>query len=137
MGQADDAKLAQKDKARSRRATGSERAGGNNSVFVEVNLTAEDKRIIKEGSIDPFDLLAFITQYGGVDYRLSIAPDVRSGAVAVYLTGVSEKCRNKGFTVSARARTAEKALCVLMYKVAEILPEDWSSHNSVTEEFMM
>ena len=137
MGYADDKKLQEQDKRREKTAAKRGTRSRGQGQFVNVNLSKAEKETLKAMELDPFEFTAFIDSYSKQGYRISFAPDKIDGVTGVYMTGVDEKCQNKGYTVSARARTATKALLVLMFKVAEILPDDWSLHSTDGEDFMM
>lgn len=136
MGQMDDAALGGKDKRRKRGKTRTNGRWGNGTSFVNVYLTREDKQKIKEVEFDPFDLLVFLSDKVDAGYKVSVKMEADGETVLASIAGVTDECLNKDSIVTARAKSVEKAVLVLIYKVDEILQDDWSLVSDEEEDFM-
>ena len=126
MGTYDDQELQKKDKRSSKRASKSKGAWQGKQTFVNLALGRLEKQEIKDVVPDALDFLEHLDSWIEAGYRFSARDYPDDGHVLVSLSGVGDKCQNKDYTVTARAKNLELACVVLIYKVDVMLEEDWS-----------
>lgn len=134
MGQLDDQALAKKDQARKKRDEKSKAKSMGSFNFVNVNLKADDKRAIREAQFDPYEFTDQLMVWLESGYKFSIRDNEEKGYYLASLSGVEDRCPNKGYIVTARSSSYEESLIALAYKVKELLPPLWSQLASDTDD---
>jgi hypothetical protein len=98
--------------------------------FVNVNITADQKEAYKAWDVQDDDVWDGMAQYITAGYKVSLSYNKQNDKFNCTGTGQPESGVNSGYAVSAFANTPYEAVRVWLFKVATILPDDWSQHQN-------
>jgi len=97
--------------------------------FINVNLNADQKEAYKAWDVQDDDVWDGLSQYIAAGYKVSLSFNKQNDKFNCTGTGQPESGVNSGYAVSAFANTPYEAARVWLFKVATILPDDWTQHQ--------
>jgi hypothetical protein len=101
-------------------------AAYNNSVFVQFELTAEQKAECKAWELDIDQLDALLLKLLDSYYRVSAKWDDFSNSYAAYLQTTDAGHENFGLILAGRGSTPAKAIKQVLYKHFKVLAGEYS-----------
>jgi len=99
-------------------------------AFVNVTLTPEHKEALDAWDVADGGVFEGLAVYGERGYKLSVTYSKQSDSWNASYTGMEGCGKNAGYTVSAFAPSPYEAMRVLLFKVATILPDEWTDYKN-------
>lgn len=119
-----------------KRTNGLQKYSGEWLGFVDLELSNEQKShlaALENGDLP--DLAGFLAVVLEDGYKFSAVVDQVHHCTIVTLTGKSEECLNRGYSLSARGPDFERALLVLHFKHVVLCEEQiWAGHERTASD---
>jgi hypothetical protein len=97
----------------------------NNMMFVNYDLTLEDKKALQKADPSSDDILSTATMLTKEGYKVSLGWDSYSDCVQAFLIGAGEATANHGYILTARSPSGKKALAALFFKHTIVFKGIW------------
>lgn len=94
--------------------------------FIDCKLTDEDRAALEAWDVHDGDLWDAIATYGERGYKLSVSYQKQQDSWVAACTGTEHAGKNAGWAVSAYGPTPYDAMRTLYFKLAVVLPDNWT-----------
>jgi len=102
------------------------------TTWVNVNLTSEDKEVLKNAETSSDELAAALVALVLEGYEFRLKPSRKEDSYMAFLFPPDNGHAHSGFALSAFAADPRTALTVLLYKHFEVLGTDWTRNVSTS-----